>query len=374
MFPRRALPRGCLTALGATRGFTTGCLVLLLVVAQVATGCRDDRSGTPVERFRAAAERLVIAADTAGMIAAPGSDGWFFLAAELRHVAAGRFWGADAARASRAPGLEQADPLPAILDFHRQLKAVGVELLLMPVPPKAVIRADAVDTATPTPMPLGRLDPDHQAFYALLRERGVDVLDLTDLFLGNRDHAEGPLYCRQDSHWSGVGCTLAAAALATRVRERSWYSALARTRFSASWFSTEISGDLLPRRTDAVQRERLRLRRVAQPVEGGRPVAVAPDRGSPIVLLGDSHNLVFHAGGDMHAAGAGLPDQLALELGLAVDVVAVRGSGATSARLSLRRRAQAEPDFWSAKRLVIWCFAAREFTEGDGWDLVPVVE
>ena len=61
---------------------------------------------------------------------------------------------------------------------------------------------------------------------------------------------------------------------------------------------------------------------------------VTPDPNSPIVLLGDSHNLVFHEGDDMHARGAGLPDQLALELGLPLDVVAVRNSGVTPARVT----------------------------------------
>ena len=349
-------------------------VVLLLAVALVAAGCRDDPAEAEVERFRAAAERLAAAADAAGTTTVSGSDGWFFLASELRHVAAGRFWGADAVRASQVRDPERADPLPAILDFQQQLDAAGIELLLVPVPPKAVIHADALGAATVPPAPSRRLDPDHQAFYALLRERGVDVLDLTDSFLGSRNHAEGPLYCRQDSHWSGVGCTLAAAAVAARVRDRPWYAELPRARFSASWFSAEISGDLLIDRPGAVQPERVRLRRVVQPVEGGRPLAVSPDRGSPIVLLGDSHNLVFHAGGDMHATRAGLPDQLALELGVAVDVVAVRGSGATSARLTLRRRARADPGYWTGKRIVIWCFAAREFTEGDAWDPVPVLD
>ena len=90
------------------------------------------------------------------------------------------------------------------------------------------------------------------------------------------------------------------------------------------------------------------------------------------MLLGDSHNLVFHSGEDMHATASGLADQLAFELGIAVELVAVRGSGATPARVNLLRRAQRDPDYWSGKRLVIWCFAARELTESDGWSLVPI--
>jgi len=67
-----------------------------------------------------------------------------------------------------------------------------------------------------------------------------------------------------------------------------------------------------------------------------------------------------------------LPDQLALELGFAVDLVAVRGSGATPARINLYRNGRADAGYLKGKKLVIWCFAAREFTESQGWRLVPV--
>ena len=101
-------------------------------------------------------------------------------------------------------------------------------------------------------------------------------------------------------------------------------------------------------------------------------LASATDSASPIVLLGDSHNLVFHAGGDMHATGAGLPDQLAFELGMPVDLVAVRGAASIAARVNLLWRAQRDPEYWDGKRMVVWCFAARELTEGDGWPPVPI--
>lgn len=74
----------------------------------------------------------------------------------------------------------------------------------------------------------------------------------------------------------------------------------------------------------------------------------------------------------MFARGAGLADQLASELGFAIDLVAVRGSGATSARINLLRRAQKNPEYWSGKKVVIWCFVAREFTESEGWKKVPI--
>ncbi|MCX6974769.1 MAG: hypothetical protein NTZ94_10835 [Verrucomicrobia bacterium] len=93
-------------------------------------------------------------------------------------------------------------------------------------------------------------------------------------------------------------------------------------------------------------------------------------KSSPIILLGDSHNLVFHSGGDMHSVGAGLADQLSHQLGFPLDVVAVMGSGATSARRNLARR----KDNLAGRRLVIWCFTSREFTQGQGWTKVPLIK
>ena len=76
----------------------------------------------------------------------------------------------------------------------------------------------------------------------------------------------------------------------------------------------------------------------------------------------------------MHAAGAGLPDQLAFELGAPVDVLGVRGSGATPARVSLARRARANPNYLAEKKVIIWCFGARELTQADAWKIVPLAK
>jgi hypothetical protein len=220
--------------------------------------------------------------------------------------------------------------------------------------------------------PLPRLDPAHQEFYELLREQGVPVLDLTDVFLQERFADQGPLYCRQDTHWSGVGCVVAARKIAALVREMPWHDAVAAQEFDSRWQGVEISGDLWRALdTPDLERETVSLRQVGREASTGMD-PVEPDQASPIILLGDSHNLVFQAGGDMHARGAGLADQLALELGLPVDLIAVRGSGATPARINLFRRAQRNPGYWQDKKLVIWVFTAREFTHADGWRVVPI--
>lgn len=336
--------------------------------------CNTTTSPQLIDEVRTAFAMRAADTETSGSTTVVGIEGWFFFGPELRHVSVGQFWGDRAVRVTRAQRANAADPLPAILDFQHQLEAANVELLIVPVPPKAIIFPDKLGMTNPTiPIPVPRLDRDHKAFYELLREQGVEVLDLTGHFLKERFSPEDPLYCRQDTHWSGAGCVIAAQQIAEAVRNRPWYATLNSKpeNYRTRWLSTSIDGDLVRGLEPPLPREELRLRMVTVETSSiQKTVPIDPD--SPIVLLGDSHALVFHAGEDMHATGSGLVDQLAAELGLPVDLVAVRGSGATAARLNLFRRAQNDPDYWQRKRLVIWCFAAREFTESDGWRIVPI--
>ncbi len=74
----------------------------------------------------------------------------------------------------------------------------------------------------------------------------------------------------------------------------------------------------------------------------------------------------------MHAKGGGLADNLGVELGSVPEVMAVRGSGATAVRVNLYRKLRKDPGYLTKKKVIVWCFAAREFTQSDGWKMVPV--
>ena len=298
-----------------------------------------------------------------------GTDGWLFLAAELRFLSLGRFWGDEAAKVSRSHKPDQADPVPAIVNFQKQLKARGIDLLVVPVPPKAAIYPEKLlpDFKTGSDDAAPVLDK----FYEDLRVAGIDVLDLTPLFLKSRDDKRGPVFCKTDSHWSGFGCTLAAQAIAESVRGKLPASGSGR-EYVSEWKETEINGDLvtlLPPGSTKPGPEKIAVRSVR---EKGSGAAVQPDRNSPVLLLGDSHTLVFH---DFLAERAGLVDQFAQELGFAPDLIGTRGSGATPVRLSLYRHSLKNPDYLTKKRVVVWCFAARDFTEAtEGWAKLPVAK
>jgi alginate O-acetyltransferase complex protein AlgJ len=349
----------------------------MIWILLLAAGLGEAAPGPePAEVFRQACGRL---ARTARTITARGRDGFLLLDAELRHLSTGRFWGDRARRTGQASDPRRRDPLPAIVDYARRVRESGRSLVFVPVPSKALIHPEAVwpeAPRAPDGVPL-RLDPHQQEFVRLLAEAGVEVLDPTDLFLRARAREKGPLYCRQDSHYALPALRLLAEALAARVRKEPWAAGWPRAELRSETRRLEIEGDLWKmlklETARPPPREVVELRLVGHQGPGEfSPVPLDPS--SPVLLLGDSHVLVFHAGADMHAVGAGLPEQLGLELGFAVDAVAVRGSGGTNERLEVARRARQDPAWLARKRILLWVVAARELSRSrTGWSVeVPL--
>lgn len=306
------------------------------------------------------------AEDSTGVI--KGLDDWLFLSSEIEHLAAGRFWGEAAASVSQSRNKANADPLSAIVDFKEQLDKIGVSLIIVPVPAKATVYSDKLN-AEIEKSKLADIEKSrtiHQQFFKELAGQGIDVLDLTSVFLENRRQGE-QTYCKQDSHWSGIACAIAAKQIAEKIRNASWYGSIPKHVYRSAQKTITLSGDLWSKLTEPrPKRETLSV----WTVDGTDSSTTSIWRESPVLVLADSHGLVFHSGGDMHAERAGLVDHLALELGFGVDLVAVRGSGATPARVSLMRRG----DNLKGKKTVVWVFATREFSQSrTGWARVPVV-
>ncbi|MBR4749855.1 MAG: hypothetical protein IK083_09850 [Abditibacteriota bacterium] len=320
-------------------------IAFLLVLLTVATALSASQFTTEMDKLW----------KNAASGAVKGQNGYWFLKSELHFLAQTGFWGANAAKASAAKA-ELADPLPAIVDFNEQLKKKNIELILMPVPAKAAIYPELL-TGVKTSAN-ARADKACQDFYALLKSKGVRVIDLAPAFIAAKPH--GDLYLKTDSHWAPGGMNAAAGAVLSAVKGEAWYKAAAKTSFAGSAKTIEISGDMRTM-NKAVPKESVRITSCQKAVSAS----------SPVLLMGDSHTLVFHSGGDMLAVNAGFAEALAARLKMPVDLLGVKGSGSTSVRVSLMRK----PDTLKGKKVVIWCFAAREFTESaQGWAKVPVVK
>lgn len=308
-------------------------------LALVATACRPAMDPQLPSRFAATCAELAAEAARLDSAVVTGLDGWYFAAPELERLGA-------------AGGDD--DALSTVVSVHRQLSRTGTALLVVPVPPKSIIYADRLAEHLDVPIPVPRLDRALEERYTRLREAGVDVLDLTTRFIRDRFHPEGPLYCRQDSRWSSTGCFVAARAIGEVLAAMPALAEVEPLRFEPRWYTSPIRGDLW-RALGALAPapEELQLRAIVQSTPDGW-IAAPTDPQSPIALIGDSHTLVFHAGGDHHASGAGLADQLAWEFGRPVALAPTATTAEDDRPATLVRPAALAPH----TRLVIWAFAA----------------
>ncbi len=298
-----------------------------------------------------------VQAETAKASAVRGGDGWCFLARELRSYSRGEFWG-DAAVAAASCEKNQ-DPLPAILEFHDQLATQGITLIVVPVPGKVAVYGDELDPRLPSSK---RWDEPQRRFCEVLAGRGVTTIDLQPELAALR--ASGTdAYCRSDSHWSPAAVRVAAKAIAALVSPQPWFAGVPKKAVTATAGTIAAHGDLAQLLGDETATETLAVETVK--LDGAD---VESDAKSPLLLMGDSHTLVFSR--DLLTSHAGLPDLLAGELGFAPDLVGVKGSGANGSRMILARR----KDNLAGKRCVVWCFTCREFTESiQGWQRIPVI-
>jgi hypothetical protein len=333
--------------------------LMVVVVVALATGAFAAKPG-----FRQICREFVEKIGAGSVV--HGVDGWLFFKEELQHLAVGRFWGDDASSASGVKDKNIADPLPAIEEYNRLLAEHGITLYLMPVPPKALIYPDKLapnldQTAAAEELAL------YRKFYGQLAASGVKVIDLLPKLLENREKAQ--LYCRTDTHYSGAGLALFAEVAAEILKKEAWYVALKKKTYIKSKLMVTIHGDLNQMAGGIESDEELELAVVTGKDDGKQ---IESDMKSPVILLGDSHVLVFQAGGDLYAKGAGLFDHLSAELGFPVDLLGVRGSGVTPARIKLFQRAKQDAGYLEGKKALIWWFTAREFTGISGWKKIPV--
>ncbi|RUM40777.1 MAG: hypothetical protein DSY70_02840 [Desulfobulbus sp.] len=313
-------------------------------------------------------EQVAGLADSAGIDGVVvGKDGWLFLQEELVHLGSPTFFGREMAQISKATKAEFADPLPAIVDFNNQLKELNIDLIFVPIPPKALIYPDKLP-AQLTKEATAQLQKPYEALYAQLRQEGVQVLDLIPLYSKARDTEQ--VYCKTDTHYSGPGLSLLAKNISESLKKTDWYKAMPQTKYVVNAQPLEITGDLAQMLKSGAK-ESLVLDFVSDPQTGKN---IIPKSGSPVLLLGDSHTLVFSVGGDLHATGAGLFDQLSADLGFPLDRIGVRGSGATPSRIKLYQRSRKDPGMLAAKKVVIWCLSARELTGSGGWRKIPVAK
>ena len=116
------------------------------------------------------------------------------------------------------------NPVMAIERFRDQLKAKGVELLVVITPGKPSIYTERLtgrDSRVAGAENVAGLQSHGKKILDSLTRAGFNTVDLYTPLLAakSRDSEEGPLYLNDDTHWTPRGAELAAGEIAKKVRE-----------------------------------------------------------------------------------------------------------------------------------------------------------
>ena len=286
-----------------------------------------------------------------------GGDGFLFFRGSLEYLLSGDL------RQQK----DERDPYPALVDYNEQLRAKGIDMLLVLIPAKPEVYPDRLSAAAPK---AGRpyVTPFTRKLLLELGEAGVESVDLLPAFLDARDAGDEPFYMPLDTHWSNTALRLAAKLIGARVKQYPWYAKVCPkpVAYTTQEATSSRTGDLRGMLTDSEKLRHRPMKLSAQQVlrPDGKPYEDDPD--SPIVMLGDSFCGVFQFEDCQHA---GVSAHLAKELGRPVDLIMAHGSGPLIRGQLARRGAEAV----AKKKLVIWTVVSRDlYNYRAPWRKIPV--
>jgi hypothetical protein len=342
--------------------FVAGALVF-------ATCACADPDAELKQEFRAASLALAGQVDPDSKTAVEARDGWILHSREVHYLSVESASGDLVPQTKGKTQSKFSDPVSVIVDFRNQLERRGIELYFVPVPERPVIYPESI--IGPEPFAGREVVPNLHSFLqemlAILQERGVRVIDLTELFLSQREGPDGrEVYARSETHWTPHGIALAAGVMAAEITEKPWFGTIEKHDFHQEWMLGEHSGSTYKSYKKmtgiSLKPDKVWIRKVRLEADDGRKGIGLNNPESPVIVMGDSNTMFWD-----HLDSA-LPQHLAYELGFPVDVFASKGGGANVSRLNLVRKIRSEPEYLEGKRVVIWCLSARTFTNTRrGW-------
>lgn len=301
-----------------------------------------------------------------------GRDGWLFYRPSVDSVTGPGFltakWQNDRLRtADKSSPPPQPDPLKALIQFHRQLAARGIALVVVPTPGKETVHPEKLTSRWNVRQKIIQ-NPSFDRFTVLLANAGIPVFDPSPI-LGQLRETGDNVYLKTDTHWSAAAMEHVARQLAAWLRKLGCVPASAPMNWQPQSATVSNAGDItvmlnLPKDQAFFPPETVQITRVLTPE--GNPWQ--PDERAPILLMGDSFCNIYSQAEMGWGDSAGFAEHLSAALGQPLDRLVINAGGAYSARQELVREIASGRDRLAGKRVVIYQFAARELAFGD-WKL-----
>ena len=253
------------------------------------------------------------------------------------------------------------NPIQAILKFRDQLKAKGVELLVVITPGKPSIYPERL-----TGIDGMKLAGHGKAILDSLTKLGLNTVDLyTPLLSAKSDDAKlGALYLDDDTHWTPRGAELAAGEIAKKVNAM---VDAGQVNIGEPSMDYVVSDSLADRMGDIGEMSGLNKFNVfkAQQVTGHVVSPFKDDfRKSKILILGDSFSRIYQTDSPVNA---GWIAHFAKNISRPVASIVSDGGASTLVREKLARKA----GVLKGKKLLIWEFVERDLRFGaEGWKTI----
>lgn len=290
-----------------------------------------------------------------------GRDGWLFAASELLQL-------------SRATDTRAA--VNSIADYAQQLRAQNIDLILVPVPAKALVYPDKISRRAKIPMKSrqpARLDSTFKAAMDSLAAKKVRVVDLMPVFLAHREDKEGAAFPRTSNTWSPRGVQLAAKEIADAVRSSKAGRSGTVMGITSEPVTLTFRGGFATG-IDKTKTESLPAIKIGR-ISGDKVRSLAFNTsGGSLLLMGDGNILAWRElNNPQGSAGAfsSLAEQLAAELQIIPDVLSNTGDGRNAPRLRILRERTNGHSPLDSTRTIVWVISALDLTARN-WQSVPL--
>ena len=261
----------------------------------------------------------------------------------------------------------QPDPLPALIDFHQQLAARGIRLLIVPVPVKPEIVAEKFTSRLTATQMLH--NSSYQLLVDQLTEAGVWIADVAAWMEAYKQQLQKAPFLRTDTHWTPSAMQWVARRLSGELNQQVSWKRSDLILQKTETLSVSNQGDIaamldlqVPYPSETVTMDRVTY------ADGSAWKASAT---AELLVLGDSFSNIFSLNAMGWGDSGGFVEHLSHFLQQPVDRIVRNDQGAYATRQLLARELARGRDRLAGKKVVVYQFASRELAFGD-WQIVAL--
>ncbi len=255
-------------------------------------------------------------------------------------------------------------PLKMLSALNQQLRARGIDLIVVPFPHKEDVHSEVFSKLAPAD---GWFLPYRQKFLLQMLEADIEVIDLIQPLRAARSRFPHIFYPEHDHHPADGAIQVGAEEIAKRLE---------RYEFKKQAGYQPLQLGLKPVEIKKEQDDKTYLSFPGTRVitSDGQPLDTPSNSGSPIVIMGDSFTIV-PVGISPEGVGAALPMHIAYHSGVLPNYLSNKGSSDKAMRMLAREGG----DYLAHRAVLIFAFAPNRLFGQDSqqagqeaWNLVDL--